>query len=500
MRISHSTTARRGGTMAPQRLLAAIVDSSDDAIFSKTLEGVITSWNRAAERLYGYRFEEIIGRPVSVLMPAEKSDDFLAIMNQLRQGQRVEHYETQRVTKDGRRLEVSLTVSPLKDEQGHLVGTSTIARDITQQKRMMEELRFLSCLLHQIADAVIATDHQDMILCWNKAAEVLYGWKQEEALGKQAQDILATTYITSSSQEWEQQLQTTGSWKGEVVQRKKDGTWVPIMASTSLVKDANGKVIGVVALNRDITEQKQLEQQKVAFLAMVSHELKAPVTTLKAYGQYLQRVFQRKGDQQAVELLDKIDAHVNRLNKLITDLIDATTIQVGRLRLTPEDVDVNELVNEIVEDVQRTWHHHRIITDLAASATIYADKLRLGQVLTNLLSNAMKYSPHADRIVVKTAVTNQTVTLCVQDFGMGIPKDKQYRLFERFYRVEESTQQAVPGLGLGLYISAEIVKRHWGTMWVESEPGKGSTFCFKVPCKGSRGSLSGAGDTPPRNT
>jgi signal transduction histidine kinase len=112
----------------------------------------------------------------------------------------------------------------------------------------------------------------------------------------------------------------------------------------------------------------------------------------------------------------------------------------------------------------------------------------------------MKYSPHADRVVVKTAVTNQMVTLCVQDFGMGIPKDKQCRLFERFYRVEESAQQAVPGLGLGLYISVEIVKRHGGTMWVESEPEKGSTFCFKVPCKGSGGSLIGAGDTPPPNT
>jgi signal transduction histidine kinase len=124
-------------------------------------------------------------------------------------------------------------------------------------------------------------------------------------------------------------------------------------------------------------------------------------------------------------------------------------------------------------------------TSLAAPATISADKLRLGQVLTNLLSNAIKYSPDADRIVVKTAVTNETVTLCVHDFGMGIPQDKQARLFERFYRVEESAQQAVPGLGLGLYISAEIVKQHGGTMRGESEPGKGSTFCFTLPCNGS---------------
>jgi K+-sensing histidine kinase KdpD len=150
---------------------------------------------------------------------------------------------------------------------------------------------------------------------------------------------------------------------------------------------------------------------------------------LKAYTQYLQMVFKRKGDPQAVELLAKFDAHMNKLNKLITDLVDATIIQVGRLRLTLEDVEVNELVNEIVEEVQPTMPHHRLITELAASATIRADKLRLGQVLTNLLSNAMKYSPGADRIVVKTAVTNQAVTLCVHDFGMGIPQDKQGSTF-----------------------------------------------------------------------
>src|SRR5579884_1496635 len=131
--ISQLTISSCSGTMATQHLLAAIVESSDDAIFSKTLEGVITSWNRAAQRLYGYRPEEIIGTSVSVLMPPEKSDDFAVIMDQLKQGQRVEHYETQRITKDGRRLEVSLTISPLKDEQGHLIGASTIARDITAE-------------------------------------------------------------------------------------------------------------------------------------------------------------------------------------------------------------------------------------------------------------------------------------------------------------------------------------------------------------------------------
>lgn len=482
--ISRPATSSRSGTMATPHLLAAIVESSDDAIFSKTLEGVITSWNRAAQRLYGYSPEEIIGRSISVLMPPEKSDDFAAIMDQLKQGQRVEHYETQRMTRDGRRLEVSLTVSPLKDEQGHLVGASTIARDITDQKRMMEEVLFLSSLPQQMADAVIATDWQYRIRSWNEAAEVLYGWKREEVLGKQAQEILPTRYVTSSSQAWQQQLQSTGSWKGEVVQQKRDGTWIPILASTSLVKDASGRVIGTVTVNRDITEQKQLEEQKDAFLAMVSHELKTPVTMLKAYAQYLQRVFKRKGDPQAAQLLVKLDAHVNKLNKLISDLVDATIIQVGRLRLTPEDVEVNEFVNEIVEEVQPTIPHHRLITELAASSTIRADKLRLGQVLTNLLSNAMKYSPHADRIVVKTAVTNETVTLCVQDFGMGVPPDKQGRLFERFYRVEEPGQPAVTGLGLGLYISSEIVKRHGGTLWIESEPGKGSTFCFTLPRTG----------------
>jgi signal transduction histidine kinase len=236
-----------------------------------------------------------------------------------------------------------------------------------------------------------------------------------------------------------------------------------------------------VYVNKKAAQLSNIERQKDEFIAIASHELKAPVTTIKAYGQYLQMVFKRKGDETAVEWLAKLDALVTKLNNLITNLLDVTILQGGQLRFLPEHFDLNELVNETVEDLQRTTQQHHIITELAPSSMVYADRFRIGQVVTNLLSNAIKYSPHAARILVKTETTPDAVTLCVQDFGVGIPKEKQHRLFERFYRVDDPTHAAAPGLGLGLYISAKIVKQQGGTIWVESETGKGSTFCFRLP-------------------
>lgn len=231
----------------------------------------------------------------------------------------------------------------------------------------------------------------------------------------------------------------------------------------------------------DITERKQLEQQKDEFISIASHELKTPITSVKAYAQILGQRFRKADDAKSVELVGKMDMQLDKLTSLIGDLLDVTKIEAGRIQFNESAFDFNELISATVEELQRTTRKHTFIKELESSITVIGDHDRIGQVITNFITNAIKYSPQADKIIVKTTTNNGNVTLSVQDFGLGLTKDDQARVFERFYRVSGSDQNTYPGLGLGLYISSEIIKRHKGRVWVEDKKIDGSTFCFSLP-------------------
>jgi signal transduction histidine kinase len=231
----------------------------------------------------------------------------------------------------------------------------------------------------------------------------------------------------------------------------------------------------------DITERKQLEQQKDEFISIASHELKTPITSVKAYAQILGQRFRKIGDLKSVELAEKMDLQLDKLTSLIGDLLDVTKIEAGRIQFNESSFDFDELVNSITEDLQATTKKHHIIKELRQPIAVYGDPDRLGQVINNFIANAIKYSPQADKIIIKTRVDKTKVTFTVQDFGLGLSKDDQARVFERFYRVSGSDQNTYPGLGLGLYISSEIIKRHKGRIWVESKKNSGSIFSFSLP-------------------
>lgn len=260
---------------------------------------------------------------------------------------------------------------------------------------------------------------------------------------------------------------------------RKDGHPVPVLVgSAALTDDGEAGVAFVV----DITAQRALEQQKDAFIGIASHELKTPVTSIKGYTQLLGRRFRSTGDERAADMLGKLETQVNRLTGLIEDLLDATRIESGNLRLRPSVFDLNALIREVADDIQRTAPRHTIIYDGAAPViTLAADRNRIGQVLTNLLTNAIRYSPGADRILVRTERRGGSVATVVQDFGIGIPAVQQAHVFERFYRVDGKARAIYPGLGLGLFIAAEFVRRHGGDIRVESEEGIGTAITFLLP-------------------
>lgn len=243
----------------------------------------------------------------------------------------------------------------------------------------------------------------------------------------------------------------------------------------------DGAFSGYIGAIVDISEQKELQKQKDDFLGMASHELKTPVTSLKAYIQLMEKLFRHSGDDKNADLLHKMDRQVNRLNSLIGDLLDVTKINSGRLQLNESSFDFNQLVEETTEEVQRTTSKHLIKRELKFDREITGDRDRISQVITNLLTNAIKYSPQANQIIIYTQDHGHEVHLCVQDFGIGISASKKDKVFEQFYRVSGTKEYTFPGLGLGLYISSEIVSRLGGRIWVNSTEGKGSTFCFALP-------------------
>jgi signal transduction histidine kinase len=238
----------------------------------------------------------------------------------------------------------------------------------------------------------------------------------------------------------------------------------------------------------DITARKQAEQQqervlsqREEFMAIASHELKTPVTSLKGYIQVLHAGFTKAGDERSAALLAKMEMQINKLINLIGELLDISKIEAGKLPWRNEPFDLDALAAGIIEEMAHTTAQHQIRLAGAVGTPVYGDEEHIGQVLSNLLSNAIKYSPQADSIRVTLRAGADAATVGVQDFGMGIAHEKQAHIFERFFRVSDLEHATFPGLGLGLYISAEIVKRHGGQMWVESSPGTGSTFFFTVP-------------------
>ncbi|HEU5228572.1 MAG TPA: ATP-binding protein [Ktedonobacteraceae bacterium] len=263
--------------------------------------------------------------------------------------------------------------------------------------------------------------------------------------------------------------------------RSANGEFHPFLTRIVPIRDDAGNIVQWFGSSTDITEQKKLEQQKDEFIGVASHELKTPVTSVKAYTQLLEMRFRKVGDELSSQMLKKMDMQLNKLTNLIRDLLDVTKIESGKLQLHKTSFDLNELIAEIVEEMQRTTTKHTLLQELSAPITLYADKDRIGQVVTNLLANAIKYSPEADTVIVRTAHQDGAVVTSVQDFGIGIPAEKQSEIFERFFRVGGEAQATYPGLGLGLYISAEFVRRHHGSIWAESEEGKGSTFSFSLP-------------------
>ena len=327
--------------------------------------------------------------------------------------------------------------------------------------------------------AFIILNTDGLIEGWNSGAELFFEYKTHEVLGKPGAIIFTEEDKQAGIPEKEmRQAKEEGRATDERWHQRKDGS--KFFMSGVMRPLYNGNLIGYLKVARDVTKQKLLEQQKDEFIAIASHELKTPVTSIKVYSELLRETLDKKDHTEEAQLIVKMDEQIDRLIELIHSLLDTTKIAEGHLTLSYEDFDLAKLAAEKVEEMQRisTKHTLKLVGD--KKVFVKADKQRIEEVLINLLSNAIKYSPNGGDVIVAIEKKSDTVEVSVKDNGIGIPEYAQSKLFERFFRMKTKQVETSPGMGLGLYISSEIIKQHNGKMWIESKLNEGSTFYFSL--------------------
>lgn len=443
--------------------------------------------NKAYEEWFGIPENNIVGKSLSEILGKEALKRAKPHIKKVLKGEE-SSYEAILQSRKNEKRYIQVSYIPDIDNRNKVKGFIVLGHNITLQKNIEFELRAseerFRTLIEKSSDAIQMVNTNGEVLYSSDSIKNVLGYSPNEVLG-----VVVKPYIHQDDWEnfekvWNEVVKKAHSQQTlEYRVKHKNGKWVWL--ETTITNHLTTPTIQAIVGNfRDISKRKELERQKDEFIGIASHELKTPVTSIKAFTQVLRNRFAKMGDENSALLLSKMDSQINKLTSLISDLLDVNKIETGRLQFHIEQFDFNVLVAEIVEELQRTTERHRITTHFSRSKRVYGDRDRIGQVITNYLSNAIKYSPHSKKIIVTTSSDGGNMILSVKDYGVGISKDAQDKVFKRFYREEGKRQETFAGMGLGLYISDRIITRHGGKVWVRSRKGKGSTFYFSIPVKG----------------
>jgi PAS domain S-box-containing protein len=456
-----------------QATLAAIVESSDDAIFSKDLEGRIGTWNRAAETLYGFSLSEVIGQPASMLMPADRLHELSIQLQTVKAGKRV-HLETKRVRKDGRHIDVSLTISPIRDTRGDVVGASVIARDATERHQTEEQLR---AFLEVAPDAIVVIEHSGMINAVNSQAEATFGYAADEMIGRPFEMLMPQRYRDQGVAD---RLAFTASPKLRPMGTglnfcglRRDGTEFPADIQLSTIPTKSG-VLPVAAI-RDITERRRLEHLRDDFIGNAAHELRTPLTTLAGLGETLAKSYDVMERDDIEAAFAAMARQGERARVLIANLLDLSNIEGGRADFTISDVEIGALVDRVLESTPPP-DGKTVTSAVPRDLSVRFDPGRLEQVVTNLLVNAYRYGGTA--IVIEARTEENGVILSVMDDGTGVAPDFVPELFEPFTRGKQAN--VVRGSGIGLALCRRVVRSMDGDIWYEARSPQGASFCISL--------------------
>ena len=538
--------------------LSSLIDSADDAIISKTLDGIITSWNRGAERIFGYSAEEMIGMPVAILIPPDHADEEPAILARLRAGERVEHYETVRVRKDGTRVDISLTVSPIRGSDGKIFGASKVARDISARKRAEEELREQADIiemvnrlgqtlageldLHKLVQAVTdaatevsgarfgaffynilnQSDESSMlyalsgvpretfehfpmprkteifgptfksdgtVLLSNVKGDPRYG-KNSPYYGMPEEHLRVTSYLAIPivSRSGEVYGGLFFGHEDEGVFTERAARIVEGLAGQASTAIDNAQLYEAEQVARAQAEEaagraEESSRLKEEFLATISHELRTPLNAILGYARLLRSGKLAKEDVS--KAIDTIERNARAQAQLIEDLLDVSRIITGKLRMEVRPTDPISFTEAAIEAIQPAAEAKGVrlqkILDTTA-VSVPGDPVRLQQVVWNLISNAVKFTPRGGKVQVRVERVNSHIEIVVSDTGQGITADFLPHVFDRFRQAEQSASRQHGGMGLGLAIVRHLVELHGGSVEASS-PGlnQGAMFSVRLP-------------------
>lgn len=477
-------------------LLASIITSSDDAIVSKDLNGNITSWNPGAERIFGFTAAEAIGKHISIIIPPEKLHEEDYIIDQIRKGNRIDHFETVRRHKDGHSVIISVAISPIKDGET-ITGASKVARDITGEKDAQKASAYLGAIIESSDDAIISKDLSGFVTSWNKSAERIFGYAADEVIGKHITLLIPPERLDEEDKIIKTLKAGNRVDHFETMRRHKLGHLIPVSLTVSPIRDSSGKIVGASKVSRDISERikaqealKETNQKKDEFLANMSHELRTPMNAVIGLSHILKSL--PNMPPQAAKYLDTLKTSADHLMDLINDLLDFSKIEADLFHIENVEFDLAEQVEKVISvmNVKAQEKNLDFFVNYKPVLRHYymGDPLRIHQILMNLLSNAMKFT---DKGSVKLDIQENgkdingrtLINFKVSDTGIGIPEEKLGLVFEKFTQADSSITRRFGGSGLGLAITKACVEKMEGTIDIESQLGLGTTFSVTIPLK-----------------
>ncbi len=487
-----------------QALFASIVNSTDDAILSISLDGRVTSWNPGAEKLFMYTSEEIIGYPISILIPSTLTNEENSFLDKVKKGETVHQYETERVRKDGKCITIALTISPIKNAEGKIVGASGICRDVTQRIEAEERIRKSEKTYRAIASSIpgsmiclLDPDYRFFLIEGDMVEKL--GYSKSQLLGNRASDVLTPEMFDMVGKEYKR------AFDGETITRESLRNGYDIFAKYLPLRDENNVVFAIMAVAIDVTNLKNAQRDIVklnlgleekiqnrteqlrksneeleAFSYSVSHDLRAPLRGIIGFATVLQEDYGTSLDTEANRIIKVIIANTIKMGQLIDDLLAFSRIGKGDIQKTTVDtyMMVSNIVNELTgQDI----HRPIVMWQIDQLPQTSADANTIRQVWINFLSNAVKYSRNTKqpRVTIESTVQEGYNIFSIRDNGVGFDEKYSNKLFKVFQRLHD--EEEFEGTGVGLALVEKIVSKHGGKVWAEGNLNEGACFHFSLP-------------------